>query len=247
MPTPTSPERLPHSGGRPRGGLESHLEPRTLVRRSTLVYGCMAAIGLAIMAFAHHSLPRAFALPATGVEAARLFAIGALGAAVLLVASYFFEDWFPTYRSLKAFVTRLIGQLSWPAALYLALATSLGEEILFRGALQPYAGLVVTSVLFGLLHMSRETGISAWSVWAAGCGLLLGWMFQETGSLLPPILAHCGINAVSMLSMRRAYRGLTSHLKAEPSLASARAGRGGAPEGDEPPTSEREESAGRDA
>jgi membrane protease YdiL (CAAX protease family) len=164
------------------------------------------------MGYAHGNLRRAFAAPASGVEATRLVAIGALGAAVLLVVSYFFEDWFPSYRALKAFVTRLIGQLSWPAALYLAAATSCGEEILFRGALQPYAGLAVTSVLFGLLHMSRETGISAWSVWAATCGALLGWMFQETGSLYPPLLAHFGINAVSMLSMRRSYRGLASHL-----------------------------------
>lgn len=41
---------------------------------------------------------------------------------------------------------------SLPAALALALMAAAGEEILFRGALQPVFGIVVTSLLFALLH-----------------------------------------------------------------------------------------------
>ena len=49
---------------------------------------------------------------------------------------------------------------SLPAALLLAILAGAGEEILYRGALQPVFGLVLTSVLFTLLHtqygFSRE-------------------------------------------------------------------------------------------
>lgn len=41
---------------------------------------------------------------------------------------------------------------SLPAALALAVLAGTGEEILFRGALQPVFGIVVTSLLFTLLH-----------------------------------------------------------------------------------------------
>ncbi|MCY4062874.1 MAG: CPBP family intramembrane metalloprotease [Chloroflexi bacterium] len=41
---------------------------------------------------------------------------------------------------------------SLPAALALAVLAGTGEEILFRGALQPVFGIVVTSLLFTMLH-----------------------------------------------------------------------------------------------
>src|SRR5690606_2359125 len=140
-------------------------------------------------------------------EIFRLGAIGVLGASLLLVLSYFFEDWFPSFRDLKSVIMRFLGPVSIPMALYLAVVTSVGEELLFRGAIQPFAGLVLTSVLFGLLHMGQDGLVSAWSVWAFIAGLLLGWMYEETHSLWPPILAHFGVNAVSILNLRRSYRG----------------------------------------
>jgi membrane protease YdiL (CAAX protease family) len=151
-------------------------------------------------------------VPTDPREAARLVLIGLVGAGLLLVLSYFFEDWFPSFRELKAFVMRFLGPVSAPTAIYLALLTGVGEELLFRGTLQPFAGLVVTSVLFGLLHMGKDGLVSAWSVWALVAGLLLGWMFDETGSLWPPIIAHFVVNAVSIMNLRRAYRGLLGHL-----------------------------------
>jgi membrane protease YdiL (CAAX protease family) len=98
-------------------------------------------------------------------------------------------------------------------ALYLAVLTGFGEELLFRGAIQPFAGLLLTSALFGLLHMGQNGILSAWSVWAFLAGLLLGWMYDETASLWPPIIAHFCVNAVSILSLRRAYRNLPGHLE----------------------------------
>ncbi len=201
----------------PRKTLDSEADldmaPAALIRKSTFVYGIMIAVGLAVIAFGHKTLGKIMAVPHDPYEALRLVLIGSLGAALLLVLSYFFEDWFPSFRELKTAIMRFLGPCTIPMAIYLALLTSFGEELLFRGALQPFAGLVLTSLLFGLLHMGQKGLVSAWSVWALIAGLLLGWLAEETGSLWPPIIAHFGVNTVSILSLRRAYRSFAAHVK----------------------------------
>ena len=192
---------------------EPVMAPAALIRKSTIVYGIMIAVGLALVGFGHKTLGRAMAVPQDPYELLRLVLIGGLGAGLLLVLSYFFEDWFPSFRELKSVIMRFLGPCTIPMAIYLALITSFGEELLFRGALQPFAGLVLTSVLFGLLHMGQKGLVSAWSVWALIAGLLLGWIYEETGSLWPPIIAHFGVNTVSILNLRRSYRGLARHLE----------------------------------
>lgn len=172
----------------------------------------MTMIGLLVIAFGHKNLDTVLNLPATLFDAGHLAAIGLLGSCVLLVLSYFFEDWFPSFRELKAQVMHFLGPISIQGAIYLAVITAFGEELLFRGAIQPFAGLVLTSVLFGLLHMGQNGLVSAWSVWALIAGLLLGWMYNETHSLWTPIVAHFGVNAVSILNLRRVYRKYELHL-----------------------------------
>lgn len=189
-----------------------------MFRISTVVYGVMAVLGLAILYWGHETLEQVFAVPKEPLRASRLVLTGLLGAGLLMILSYFFEDWFPSFRSLKSAITRLLGPCSVFMAFYLALVSAVGEEVLFRGAIQPFAGLVVTSILFGLLHMGPDGRISAWSLWAMLAGLLLGWMFNETGSLWPPIIAHFGVNAVSILRLRRAYRKWMEGQAPEPGL-----------------------------
>jgi len=75
-----------------------------------------------------------------------------------------------------------------------ALAAGLGEELLFRGALQslaelwmsPLVALAMVSLLFGLAHALSAT----YFVLATVVGAYLGWLALATGSLVPPILAH---------------------------------------------------------
>jgi membrane protease YdiL (CAAX protease family) len=79
---------------------------------------------------------------------------------------------------------------------------ALGEELLFRGAMQPLMGLVPTALVFGLLHAT-----SAAHVMLAGLlGFVLGWLFQWSGSLWPPIVAHLSIDLVTGLLLARTLR-----------------------------------------
>jgi uncharacterized protein len=187
--------------GRPDAGATP-----SLVRVSTVVYGVMAGIGSALCLFGHGTLATVFAPPAALAGGLKLVAIGGLLAGLLLILSWFFEDWFPSYKEIKEAFILLLGPASVLVAVYLALLSAFAEEILFRGAIQPYVGVVVTSALFGVLHMGPSGKFTAWSLWALIAGLLLGWSFKETGSLWPPVLAHFTVNCVSLLSLRREWR-----------------------------------------
>ncbi|NDE17430.1 CPBP family intramembrane metalloprotease [bacterium] len=177
----------------------------SLARVSTAVYAIMMAIGLTLMRFWQGNFPDAFRLPADPSEKTRLAAAGLLAAAFLLTSGAALEGWSPSFKRLKEMFTRLIGPTAWWVPLWLALLSSLGEEILFRGALQPSLGLMPTSIVFGLAHVGPEGRIGAWSFWAAGAGIVLGFTFQETGCLWPAIAAHFLVNGVSLLSLRRQY------------------------------------------
>jgi uncharacterized protein len=80
----------------------------------------------------------------------------------------------------------------------LALLSSLSEELLFRAALQPAVGLVASSVLFGVLHVSPRGTYVAWALWATLMGFLFGALYAASGTLLAPILAHALINYENM-------------------------------------------------
>ncbi len=72
----------------------------------------------------------------------------------------------------------------------IALSAGVGEELLFRGVVQPHLGLVPTAVLFGLAHP-----LTRWYVlYATAAGLLLGYLAQATESLLAPVLCHAVVD-----------------------------------------------------
>ncbi len=99
-----------------------------------------------------------------------------------------------TYEFLKRFLgNAMCGCNAWQLSL-IGLSAGFGEEILFRGVLQPWAlehmspsaGIALTSLLFGLLHPASI----AYVVVATIISAYLGWVSYLTGNLLVPILAH---------------------------------------------------------
>jgi membrane protease YdiL (CAAX protease family) len=84
----------------------------------------------------------------------------------------------------------------------IALAAGLGEEALFRGAVQaglgdlltPTAGLVVASVVFGLAHFITRT----YAVLAGLIGLYLGALLLVFQNLLIPIVVHATYDFVAL-------------------------------------------------
>lgn len=96
----------------------------------------------------------------------------------------------------------------------LALASGIGEEMLFRGWLLNETGLWISSLLFGLMHIPPNRDWWSWPVFAGVVGCLLGLLYVESQSLIYPILAHAGINYVNIcliLRMARRREGYTSN------------------------------------
>lgn len=80
----------------------------------------------------------------------------------------------------------------------IALCAGAGEELLFRGLLQGviadkvsgahgmWLGLVVASLVFGVIHWITPT----YAILAGLVGLYLGWLFLWSDTLITPIVAH---------------------------------------------------------
>ena len=107
-------------------------------------------------------------------------------------------------RVLAKRLAEILGPLSGVQVVVLALASGLGEEAFFRGALQPRVGLVLASLLFGMAHLVPRRELLPWTGFAALAGVLLGALFDFTGNLLAPAAAHVLINGVNLSWLSRA-------------------------------------------
>jgi membrane protease YdiL (CAAX protease family) len=90
----------------------------------------------------------------------------------------------------------------WEWAL-LALAAGIGEEILFRGALQPVFGIVGTAVIFALGHI--QYGLSPATFLVFVLGIILGIIRKKHNTTIA-IFVHTGYNfALGLLTLALPY------------------------------------------
>ena len=92
---------------------------------------------------------------ARGLAWLRDSALGSGAAVAVIALSNLYTSRFPSGERLSRSLAALIGPLSTPACVLLALASGIAEEALFRGALQPVVGWALASVLFGLAHFAE--------------------------------------------------------------------------------------------
>ncbi len=134
----------------------------------------------------------------------------AAGAIVLLVLAQFVAGaaWAlldPEQAQLLEDITEtLLGDidtvLEW---LILAAATGLGEELLFRGALQPVFGLWTTSLLFAVAHV--QYGITPVTLFVFLLAIVLGLIRRHTNTTVA-VLVHGGYNfLLGMLALLATY------------------------------------------
>jgi len=105
------------------------------------------------------------------------------------------------YEKLREVLGEPLRRFGLIEILLLSAAAGVGEEILFRGTVQPLLGLWVTSAIFGILHALTP----AYFVLAAVMGCYLGWLAGLTGNLLVPILVHFLYDAVALWILRHHY------------------------------------------
>ncbi|MBW4575715.1 MAG: CPBP family intramembrane metalloprotease [Aphanothece sp. CMT-3BRIN-NPC111] len=139
-------------------------------------------------------------LPIKWTEMALLLGLG-IGFFVTGASAIVYRLWPAYQRSADFYLELVLKPLVLPDLIWLGLLPGLSEELLFRGLMLPTVGLnvtgvVITSLCFGILHMSS---LQQWPymVWATVVGLLLGFSVLATGNLLVPIVAHIVTNLVS--------------------------------------------------
>jgi membrane protease YdiL (CAAX protease family) len=127
---------------------------------------------------------------------------GIVGGIVLgggfVVCSRFITHRFEWGRLLHQDLRARIGTLSLAEILILAAASSLGEEIFFRGALLPAVGLWGSSFIFALLHVGPKIRFLPWTMASFLAGLAFGLLFAWSGDLTGPVIAHFTINTLNL-------------------------------------------------
>ena len=124
----------------------------------------------------------------------------------LLAPSQYLEEMIPadmpdqTAKALGMVITHPLGFL------VVGILAPVAEEMVFRGAIlrtllacmrSPWMAIVVSAVLFGLVHGNVPQFVHALLI-----GLLLGWVFWRTGSILPGLVVHWVNNSVAFLLCR---------------------------------------------
>lgn len=97
-------------------------------------------------------------------------------------------------RNLHISFRTLLGPLTSTEITVFALTSGIAEELFFRGALQPWLGFVAASILFGAVHLGPSRKFLPWTLWAIAMGFLFGSLYELSGELLGPVLAHVLVN-----------------------------------------------------
>ena len=111
-----------------------------------------------------------------------------------------FVQWFPLKDNLDSIFMGLSRNVV--GIMGLAFFGPLLEEVLFRGAIQgalmryfgrPWPAIILSALVFGIFHMNPIQ-----VVYATLLGIVLGWIYYRTGSLLSVIVGHVLNNSLAV-------------------------------------------------
>ncbi len=157
---------------------------------------------LAIFIAAWRGDPNVFAIGPYGAAAWGPPLGLALGLAVVVFCRIAASQW-QWAQGLNRSFRDVLGPLSNRDILLLAATSSIGEEMLFRGALTPWLGIWVQAAVFALLHIGPGRKFIPWTIFAALLGVVLGYLAMVTGNLAGVIIAHFVINLLNLRYIMR--------------------------------------------
>lgn len=122
-----------------------------------------------------------------------------------LVGRSYFEEVFQKF-------TELIGsmRLNKLEIWWVSICAGVGEEILFRGTIQPFLGVWITSILFVFIHgylTPFNTRLSIYGIFMTLAIVTLGYTVEYVG-LIPAMVAHTIIDVILLSYLTSAYRRL---------------------------------------
>jgi len=142
--------------------------------------------------------------------------IGIAGGGCMILLAFFMSKWEFLNEVQSKFAIQLGGyQLSLQEIVFLSFCAGFGEEMLFRGMLQPWLGIFFTAFLFIALHgyisvKSSAHLIFGLALWSMGIGLgLLG----AYSGLISAAIAHMIYDIYAFLNIQREFESLKSRSK----------------------------------
>lgn len=100
-------------------------------------------------------------------------------------------------------LARVLGHPSTGAAFVVALLSGAVEELLFRGTLQPAIGPVWATLIFALVHLPLDRDLKWWPLFALAVGAVLAALYELTGAVLAPAIAHFTVNLLDLRMLRK--------------------------------------------
>lgn len=147
---------------------------------------------------------RGFELELAGDSLVPSLALGVATAVVTVSLGLLAYRLLPALRQIAGELgPRLVDGAERGSLVLVSVFSGVGEETFFRGALQQEFGIVVASLVFGLVHLGPDRRYLLWTLWAVLAGFLFGGLYDLTGGLLAPILAHSAHNAATLLLWKR--------------------------------------------
>lgn len=106
---------------------------------------------------------------------------------------------FDTFFPLPDLVLKNINLSSFSFIIMAVIIAPIGEELLFRGFVtrillnrySPTKAIFISALIFGLIHVNPAQIPGAFLM-----GLLFGWIFYKTGSIIPGMILHFINNAI---------------------------------------------------
>lgn len=122
-----------------------------------------------------------------------LFGVSASIIAIFIIKRDFFE------KPRKLFVNLIGGlKLNYSDIIFISLCAGIGEELLFRGAIQPWLGIWLTAFVFVLLHgylNPKNWKMSFYGIFMVIISAGFGYLYEYTG-ILSAITAHFIIDVI---------------------------------------------------
>jgi uncharacterized protein len=178
------------------------LGPR-FVRFAALFYGSLAVVAALWCGLRGFEVRLLGESPAAGVLLGLLTAAGTISLGLLAYRLL------PSLREIsEELAPRLVDGADSTSLVLVSIFSGVGEEAFFRGAIQQEFGLVVASLLFGVAHIGPDRRYLVWTAWAVLAGFVFGFLYDVSGGLLAPIIAHTAHNAATLLLWKRSREGL---------------------------------------
>jgi membrane protease YdiL (CAAX protease family) len=172
--------------------------PAVVAGEVVFVVFALAGVGLFTRRGVRQSLDRlGLRAPMRRHWAAAVAATAALLALDYGVSLAWRSLWPASYETVSGMSQKLFGQFGSPwGAAVLGLSAGIGEEILFRGALQPRFRILLTAALFSIAHVQYT--LSPALVEILIVGLVLGWIRVKSNTTTC-IIIHAAYNFLNIV------------------------------------------------